>query len=119
MASIPYLDDLNTPLAIAEVHALVRELHKSSDAAKPALKARILAAGNLLGILDADPEEWFQGADDADAISPGEIEALIEARQQAKFDKDYGRADAIREELTARGVVLEDSSEGTRWRREG
>ncbi len=113
------LDDLNTPIAIAEVHALVRELHKSSDAEKPALKARILAAGNLLGILDADPEEWFQGADEAGAISAEEIEALIEARQQAKLDKDYARADEIREELTAAGVALEDSPEGTRWRREG
>ena len=47
-----------------------------------------------------------------------EREALIEARQQAKLDKDYGRADEVRAELLAAGVVLEDSREGTSWRRE-
>ncbi|NND67123.1 MAG: cysteine--tRNA ligase [Halioglobus sp.] len=113
------LDDLNTPVAIAEMHALVRQLHKSEDAQKPALKARLLAAGNLLGILEQDPQEWFQSADAEGAISAQEIEALIESRQQAKLDKDYARADEIREELLAAGVVLEDSREGTRWRREG
>ena len=113
------LDDLNTPIAIAEMHALVRDLHKSADADKPALKARLLAAGNLLGILGQDPEAWFQGADEEGGIGAQEIEALIEARQQAKLDKDYARADEIREELAAQGVVLEDSREGTRWRREG
>lgn len=110
-------DDLNTPIAIAEIHALAKQLHKASDAEKPALKARILAAGNLLGILEQDPEQWLQGAASEDAISAEAIEALIEQRQQAKLDKDYGRADEIREELLAQGVVLEDSREGTKWKR--
>ncbi len=113
------LDDLNTPVAIAEMHALVRDLHKCADGDKPALKARLLAAGDLLGILDQDPEAWFQDADDEGAISAQDIEALVAARQQAKLDKDYARADEIRQELAAQGVVLEDSREGTRWRREG
>jgi len=111
-------DDLNTPLAIAELHALVKALNKADSAEKPALKARILAVADLLGILQADPEEWFQGAASADAISAEEIEALIAARQAAKLAKDYQGADEIRATLKDRGVVLEDSREGTIWRRE-
>jgi len=110
-------DDLNTPVAIAEIHALAKQLHKASANEKPGLKARILAAGNLLGILEQDPEAWLQGSDTEDAISAEDIEALIGERQQAKLDKNYGRADAIREALLAQGVVLEDAREGTKWRR--
>jgi len=110
-------DDLNTPVAIAEIHSLAGQLHKASAGEKPALKARILAAGNLLGILEQDPEAWLQGGVGEDAISGDAIEALIAERHQAKLDKHYGRADEIRQELLAQGVVLEDSREGTQWRR--
>ena len=110
-------DDLNTPVAIAEIHALARALHKASREHKPQLKARILAAGNLLGILQQDPQAWLQGAASEDAISAEYIESLIGQRQEAKLAKDYARADEIREQLAAAGVVLEDSREGTRWKR--
>jgi cysteinyl-tRNA synthetase len=111
-------DDLNTPIAIAELHALAKALNKADDADKPALKARILAAADLLGILQSDPEEWFQGATSAEAISADDIEALIAQRQQAKLDKDYALADKLRERLKTQGVILEDSRDGTSWRRE-
>jgi cysteinyl-tRNA synthetase len=111
-------DDLNTPVAIAEIHALAKQLHKASAAELPVLKARILAAGQLLGILQQDPESWLQGGVSADVISGDAIAALIEERLQAKLAKDYSRADEIRQELLAQGVVLEDSREGTKWRRE-
>jgi cysteinyl-tRNA synthetase len=110
-------DDLNTPVAIAEIHSLAGQLHKASAGEKPALKARILAAGNLLGILEQDPEAWLQGGVGEDAISGDAIEALVDERHQAKLDKNYGRADEIRQELLDQGVVLEDSREGTQWRR--
>ena len=110
-------DDLNTPVAIAEVHALAKALHKASDDEKPRLKARILTAGKLLGILEQDATEWLQGERAGDAIDARAIEALIQERQEAKLARDYDRADEIREELLARGVVLEDSREGTRWKR--
>jgi len=111
-------DDLNTPVAIAELHALARQLHKVGEGEKPALKARMLAAGNLLGILEQDPEAWLQGGVAGDVIGAEAIDALIAERQEAKLAKDYARADEIRQSLLAQGVVLEDSREGTRWRRE-
>ena len=110
-------DDLNTPIAIAEIHALAKQLHKAEVGARARLKARILAAGNLLGILQQDAAQWLQGAESDDAISAEEIEALISERQQAKLAKDYNRADEVRQALLAQGVVLEDSREGTQWKR--
>ena len=110
-------DDLNTPVAIAEIHALAKQLNKAADADKPALKARMLAAGNLLGILQDDPEAWLQGGAGEAGIAAEAIEALIAERQQAKLDKNYARADEIRDSLAARGVLLEDSREGTKWKR--
>jgi cysteinyl-tRNA synthetase len=110
-------DDLNTPIAIAEIHSLAKQLHKAAEKEKPALKARILAAGNLLGILEQDASEWLQGAASSDAITAEDIEALITERQEAKLAKNYARADEVREELLAQGVVLEDSREGTQWKR--
>ena len=67
--------------------------------------------------LQQDPQQWLQGASSEDDISAEAIELLIEERQQAKLDKDYGRADEIRQSLLEQGVVLEDSREGTNWKR--
>ena len=121
LASEPFYkalnDDLNTPVAIAELHAVAKELNKANSESKPLLKARLLAAGNLLGILQQDPQQWLHGGVLEGEVSAEAIEALIVERQQAKLDKDYGRADEIRQDLLARGVVLEDSREGTKWRR--
>ncbi len=110
-------DDLNTPIAIAELHALVKELNKAGPEQKAQLKGRIMAAGRLLGILEQDPQQWLQGGTTEDAISAAEIEVLIAQRQQAKLDKEYARADEIRDLLVAQGVILEDSREGTKWKR--
>ena len=109
-------NDLNTPVAIAELHALVRQLNKARDSEKPRLKARLLAAGDLLGLLGQDPEAWFQAAGEGE-IEAAEIESLVVQRQQAKDHGDYAGADRIREHLRSRGVVLEDSRSGTQWRR--
>ena len=110
-------DDLNTPVAIAEVHSLAKQIHKAAPEEKPALKARMLAAGNLLGILGQDPEEWLQGNVAEGDIGAAEIETLIDERQQAKLARNYARADEIRQELLDQGIVLEDSREGTKWKR--
>jgi len=110
-------DDLNTPIAIAEMHALAKQLHKARPEDKATLKARILAAGSMLGILQQDPAQWLQEATSADAISAVAIEALIKERHDAKLAKNYARADEVRAALLAQGVVLEDSREGTQWKR--
>jgi cysteinyl-tRNA synthetase len=112
-------DDLNTPIAISELHQIARDLNKAEDADKARLKGLLLAAGEMLGILQQDPEAWFkQARGGEETISAEEIEALIEERMQSKKNRDFARADEIREELKSKGVVLEDSREGTKWRRE-
>ena len=109
------LDDLNTALAISELHQLARQLNKADGDDLAAVKAELLALGKLMGILQQDPDEWFQGVSDVDAL---QVESLINERQEAKLAKNYARADEIRQELKAMGVVLEDSRAGTTWRLE-
>jgi cysteinyl-tRNA synthetase len=112
-------DDLNTPKALAEMHAIARDLHKAADDAdKGRHKARLLAAAELLGILSEDPVTWLQGGSAAAGeLDAAAIDALVAERSAAKRAKDFSRADAIRDELTASGIVLEDTAEGTLWRR--
>ena len=71
-----------------------------------------------MGLLQQPPEAWFQSEVKDDAIDPEAIEALIQARDEAKLAKDYARADAIRNELSEAGVQLEDGQNGTTWRRD-
>ena len=111
------LDDLNTPVAISELHKLAREMNAADGDALAAAKGRLLAVAGLMGLLQQDPEQWFTHSRGGSDISAEEIEVLIAKRNQAKADKDYAGADGVREELKAMGVVLEDSREGTKWRR--
>lgn len=113
------LDDLNTPRALAALHETSNRFFKSSDAGERArLKGEVLAVADTLGILQQDPEQWFQGGDDDD-LSSAAVEALLEERQAAKKNRDFARADAIRDELAAAGIAIQDTREGTRWSREG
>ncbi len=112
------LDDLNTPIAISELHQIAKKLNKAGEAEKAELKSLLLKAGELMGLLQQDPEEWFKLSAGGESISEEDIEALIVERAQSKKDKNFARADEIREELLSKGVVLEDSREGTKWRRE-
>ncbi len=122
LASEPFFaalcDDLNTPLAISELHALFHALNKAEEDEKPLLKARILAAGDLLGILQESPSQWLQGGDGNDELSAEAIESLIAQRADAKAQRDFATADRIRDELTEAGIVLEDGASGTLWRRQ-
>lgn len=112
-------DDLNTPVAISELHQLARALNKAGNSAlKAALKAQLLAGGNLLGLLQQHPEAWFKHCRGGGSISEQEIEQAIAERQRCKREKAYARADEIRQQLKARGVILEDSRDGTKWRRQ-
>ena len=111
------LDDLNTPQAISELHQLARAINKSENVEEQKrLKAELLAVAELLGLLQQDPEVWFQGDAQTTGVDPAEVDALIAERQQAKLDKNWARADEIRQQLNDMNVVLEDSKEGTTWR---
>ena len=101
-------DDLNTPLAIAEMHRLADAALGGDAAASAGLRA----AGDLMGVLEQEPADWFRGGDDAAAI-----EAAIAERLAARAAKNFARADAIRKELAERGILLEDGPGGTTWRR--
>ena len=102
-------DDLNTPMAISAMHGLTDAAMAGNNEAASGL----YAAGQLMGLLTRSPEEWFRGGEQ-DAAA---IEAAIEARLAARKAKDFAKADAIRAELSARGILLEDGSGGTTWRR--
>jgi cysteinyl-tRNA synthetase len=112
-------DDLNTPKAMAEFFALARTLNKTDDPQeKVSLAAQMYAAGELMGLLGSDPEEWFAG--DVEGDMPGdEIEKLIGERDAARAAKDFARADEIRDRLSAAGIAIEDGPDGTTWRRSG
>ncbi len=103
-------DDLNTPAAIAELHALANQALAGDTTAAGGLHA----AGALLGLLQQSPAAWFRGDDDRDDTA---IEAAIAARLAARKTRDFARADAIRADLAAQGVLLEDGPAGTTWRR--
>ena len=113
------LDDLNTPVAISELYRLAKEMHGASGETKAQLHSELIGLAAVMGLLQQDPEQWFKQArgGHTDSISEADIEAAIAKRQQAKANKDYAGADQVREDLLAQGIVLEDSREGTTWRR--
>jgi cysteinyl-tRNA synthetase len=107
-------DDLNTPRAFAELHALAGQLETATGAEKAAIKGELLASAHLIGFLGADPEAWFQGA--ADPALKTRIDGLIHDRISARNAKDWATADRIRAELTALNVEVMDNATGATWR---
>ncbi len=101
-------DDINTPLAFSAMHALA----DAAFAGNAEAASGLLAAGDQLGLLQHSPADWFRSGDDA-----AEIDALVQARIDARKARDFAKADAIRKDLDARGIVLEDGPSGTIWRR--
>ena len=109
-------DDLNTPEALAEFNRVSHELAKAGNQEQAQqLAGELLADAELIGLLQLSPDTWF-GADKEDPDSEA-IQALVEQRNQARSNRDFELADAIRDRLTAMGIVLEDAGDITRWRR--
>jgi cysteinyl-tRNA synthetase len=109
------LDDLNTPRALAELFALAKALDSAEGVgAKHEAKSALLAAGRLLGFLQADPGAWFEGG--ADDALKARVEGLLADRITARAAKDWATADRIRDELTALNIVVMDGPTGATWR---
>jgi len=117
-------DDFNTPEALSVLSALRRDINmarQSSDQARAEyLGAQMKALGSIIGLFQLEPIEFLRGisGDSAFEMSDSEVEKLVAERSQARAEKNWARGDEIRDLLNAAGIVLDDSTEGTRWRRE-
>ncbi len=111
-------DDLNTPLALSRLHEIAKLINKTTNSKKMnKLKDELISSAYLLGLLVDDPETWFQGNNNVETAEIEEIEEMIAAREVARKKRDFIEADRIRDELKIRQIVLEDSIDGTVWRR--
>ena len=112
-------DDFNTPEALAVMFELAREVNRAKqeqpyEAAK--LGNQLKALGSILGLLQQVPQTFLKGTQQQGMpLSESEIEAKIAQRIEAKTNKNFAQADAIRDELAALGIILKDSREGTSW----
>ncbi len=113
-------DDFNSAGAIAVLHSVANDINlyrregRTDEAARSA--AVLIRLGGILGLMQQDPEAFFQG-DTGGELSAEEIEAQIQARADARKARDFAEADRIRDELAEKGIILDDSREGTSWRR--
>jgi len=104
-------DDLNTPSAIAMINKILKE--KSGEE----LKSNLIGAGKLLGLFEQLPQEWFAKSEEVSYGDIQKIEELIDLRKKAKKGKDFQAADDIRDELFKMGIEIEDTREGTTWKK--
>jgi cysteinyl-tRNA synthetase len=115
-------DDFNTPVALSVLFELARELNKEkeqNDDRAQLLAGSLKSLGDILGILQDDPENFLKGGGlETNGLSEDAIEQQIQDRLVAKKNKDWVTADKIRDELKEQGIALEDVPGGTKWRRE-
>ncbi|VGM95084.1 Cysteine--tRNA ligase [uncultured Avibacterium sp.] len=112
-------DDFNTPNAISVLFEMAREINKLKGEDKTKvnqLAARLRELGDILGLLQQDPESFLQAGADDDEVA--KIEALIKQRNEARAAKNWAAADEARNQLNAMGIVLEDGANGTTWRKQ-
>jgi len=113
-------DDFNTPVALAVLFDLVRDintLRKTDMDAATGAGALLRQLSEVLGFLQGDPEEYLRGQATDDGLSDEKINDLVEQRVQAKQNKDWATADKIRDNLKEQGIIVEDGADGSTWRR--
>ena len=113
-------DDFNTPEAVAVMFDIVRKINsiRDTDIDKAAsLGALLQYLGGILGVLSENPDVFLQAIQEFSQEQMVTIEQLIDARNIARADKDWVSADNARQQLSDMGVVLEDTANGTTWRR--
>jgi len=110
-------DDFNTSEALAELFQSCKEINRRLDAGESVVEQvnAFAAITGLLGIVQQDATGWFHGA----GVDAAWVEAMITERNDARKSRDFARADAIRDELAAKGIVLEDGANGTGWKQVG
>ena len=108
-------DDINTPKALSELFVIVKKINnaKSDDEANE-LASILIGSSNLLGLMKEDSEQWFGSGPDVDESL---INQLIMDREEARSNKDYDKADQIREQIESLGISIEDSASGTQWKK--
>ena len=111
------LDDLNTPKLLAQLNTLTNKLSTANKDEKINIKNNLIAAGKILGILREDPDIWL-GYNQSSNPDKEEIEGLINQRNEARRDKDFKLADEIRDKLKIKGIEIEDTNNGTIWRKD-
>jgi cysteinyl-tRNA synthetase len=114
---VALMDDLNTPEALAVLAHLAEKARKATNPQdKKEAKAALLSAGSFLGLLQQEPESWFQRAGGDNQVDASWVEGLLEQRADARKRRDFASADRIRDELAQKGVVIEDGPQGARWK---
>jgi cysteinyl-tRNA synthetase len=112
-------DDFNTPQALSVLFELAKQLNVSKQAgdqqSASSLAFTLVSLGGLLGLLQQAPEKFLQGNENDEEVEL--IESLILQRNQARAEKNWALADEARDKLTAMNIILEDSANGTTWRR--
>ena len=109
-------EDMNTPLALSELHAIAKQANSSNDdAIKAELKGALLECGKYLGLLQQSAEAWF--GIDGQQVDTDQINQLVEQRNVARANKDFATADQIRDQLAAMEIEILDRPEGTSWRK--
>ena len=110
-------DDINTPEAFGQLNILFNQLQNAQNGKKSDLISQIHSSANLLGILKKDPDEWLGYKNQIEDLDVATIEKLINERNAFRNEKNYQKSDQIRDELKSLGIEIEDTPDGTIWRK--